>query len=359
VQLSILIATNRRGLLVCSRIAQACSWAGPNLEVLIRDNSGDPEKRALLPQFKRDNCNIILAEPCNALTNFNELLRLAKGDFVFLLADDDYCFDHAIAALPGILDRIGTDTSVAGVTGLYAVETAQASTIVAYQNVESDDVAVRVGNFLSYNGPNILHYAPIRREVIERVFEFVGAMPAFFSFHDQIVCLLYLLNGKFARLDRLLYVYDMGPWQALGTAQNKDLSFYKDAGLNPAINALHWFICGFEGAVLIRNADIFPDYPLATRQIVADRWFATMFARFKGNPRLTFDSHFAGESALLSAKLLASAGQISFQNMLEEISRFMALFSKNFAQRYFEFWDSQVNSRRDELPRRATQAVKG
>ena len=76
-QLSILIATNRRGLLVCSRIAQACSWAGPNIEVLIRDNSGDAQKRALLPQFQRDNCNIILAEPCDALTNFNELLKRA------------------------------------------------------------------------------------------------------------------------------------------------------------------------------------------------------------------------------------------------------------------------------------------
>jgi len=38
-QLSILIASNRTGLLACSRIAQACSWAGPNLEVIVRDNS--------------------------------------------------------------------------------------------------------------------------------------------------------------------------------------------------------------------------------------------------------------------------------------------------------------------------------
>jgi len=342
--------------MACSRIAQACSWANPNLEVLVRDNSGDAQKRALLPQFKRDNCNIIIAEPCDALTNFNELLKRAKGDFVFLLADDDYCFDHAIAAMPGVLHKIGNDRSVAGVTGLYAVETAQVSAIVAYQNVESDDVAVRIDNFLSYNGPNILHYAPIRREVVERIFGFVSAMPAFFSFHDQIVCLLYLLNGKFARLDRLLYVYDMGPWQALETAQKRDVSFYKDAGLDPAINVLQWFICGFEGAALVRNSDIFPDYPLATRQIVADRWFSTMFLRFKGNPRLTFGSHFAREGALLSAKLLASADQISFQSMLEEISRFMALFSKDFARRYFEFWDSQINSRREKL-RHTAQAA--
>ena len=54
-QLSILIPTHRNDLLACSRIAQACSWAGPKLEVIVRDNSGNAEKRNLLAQFKRDH----------------------------------------------------------------------------------------------------------------------------------------------------------------------------------------------------------------------------------------------------------------------------------------------------------------
>ena len=344
-QLSILIATNRRGLLVCSRIAQACSWAGPNLEVLIRDNSGDPEKRALLPQFQRDNCTIMLAEPCDALTNFNELLKRARGDFVFLLADDDYCFDHAIAALPGALDKVGNDRSVAGITGLYAVETAQASAIVAYQNVESDDVVVRVTNFLNYTGPNILHYAPIRREVQRRVFDFMNTLPLYFSFHDQITCLLYLLNGKFLKLERLLYCYDMGPWQSPETAQAKDIDYYKAAGLDPIANKLHWFLGGFEGAVLIRNADVFPDYPLNIRQAVADQWFSLFFLRFKGQPRLPFESPLLAEADKICAKLLTSSGQLSFQDMLAEIKKFMALSSPAHAQKYFDFWDAIINRR--------------
>ena len=117
VLLSILIATNRPHLLACSRIAQACSWAGPDIEVIVRDNSGDPQKRALLPQFKRDNCNIIIAEPCDSLTNNTELLKLPTGDFIFILADDDFGFDHAIAALPGLISQIRKDSSVAGITG--------------------------------------------------------------------------------------------------------------------------------------------------------------------------------------------------------------------------------------------------
>lgn len=347
-QLSILIGTNRPGLLACSRIAQACSWAGPNVEVIIRDNSSDAKKRALLPQFERDNCNIIIAEPCDALTNISEILKLAKGEFIFILADDDYCFDHAIAALQDVIAQIGADRSVAGITGAYAVELAQGSAVVEYKDLDADDPATRVVGFLNYGGPNILQYAPVRRELVQRVFGFLKTQPYLFSFHDQINCLLYVLNGKFVPLKRFLYLYDMGPWENPETAQTRDVTFYKDAGLDPAINRLHWFLCGFEGAALIRNADLFPDFPLAQRQPIADRWFAAMFHRFKSQPRLTFGSSRAGEAELICAKLLTSTGQMSFQDMLAEITGFMALSSKNNAQRYFDFWNAVINMPKDK-----------
>jgi hypothetical protein len=342
-QLSILIGTNRPDLLACSRIAQACSWAGPNVEVIIRDNSGDAQKRALLPHFQRDNCNIIIAEPCDALTNLSEILKIAKGDFIFLLADDDFCFDHAVAALPALIERCGNDPSIAGITGTYVVETSKGSSIVGYQNVESDDVTMRVTGFLNYGGANILHYAPVRRELVQRIFGFMNTLPFLFSFHDQIICLLYLLNGKFVRLQRLLYLYDLGVWEVTESAQKRDFDFYTQAGLDSAINKLHWFLCAFEGAALIRNADLFPDYPLAQRQPIADRWFSAMFHRFKSQARLTFGSSFVGEADSLRAKLQKSTGQMSFQEMLTELSSFMALSSKDQAQRYFDFWNAVIN----------------
>ena len=345
-QLSILIATNREGLLACSRIAQACSWAGPNLEVIVRDNSGDAQKRALLPHFRRDNCNIIIADPCDGLTNLSECLRLVKGEFVFLLADDDFCFDHAIASLPSVLAQCRNDPSVVGVTGAYAVEASQGSSIVSYQNVESDDVVARVGGYLSYSGPNILHYAPMRREIVQSVFAFMNTLPFYLSFHDQIICLLYLLNGKFVRLNRLLYLYDVGVWEAGNSAQKRDVDFYEGAGLDPAINKLHWFLCGFEGAVLVRNSDMFPDLSLARRQIIADRWFLEMFMRFKGHARLTFGSRFTGEADKLCAKLRISSGQLSFEAMLTEICSLIALFSKDNAQRYHDFWSAVLNKQK-------------
>ena len=233
-QLSILLATNRTGLLAVSRIAQACSWASPNIEVIVRDNSGDAQKREFLALCRRDYCNIVIAEPCNSRTNFSETLRLAKGEFVFVIADDDFCFDQAIASLPGVIGQYGKDFSVAGVTGAYAVEASQGTSIATYQNVKSDDVEARVNGYLSYSGPNVFFYAPMRREVVQRVFGFINSMPASFSFHDQVMSLLYLLNGKFIRLNRLLYLYDLGVWEMRYSAQKRDVQLLYERWVGPS-----------------------------------------------------------------------------------------------------------------------------
>jgi hypothetical protein len=349
VQLSILLPTHRHDLLACSRIAQVCSWAAPDIEVIVRDNSGHAQKRELLAQFSRmqpDNCNIVIAEPCGVLENFAELLRIAKGEFIYVLADDDFGFDHAIAPLSRMAAEAANDPSVAGITGAYLIEGSNGSSISGYQDTDSTDVAARVTGYLKYPGPNALLYSVVRRELVKRIVAFMGTMPFLFSFHDQVVCLLYLLNGKFVRLKRLLYLYDMGPWQDAETAQKRDLEFYTGAGLDPAINKLHWLLCAFEGAVLVRNSDLFPDYPLAQRQPIADFWFSTMFARFKRDRRQAFGSSLTDEAESLCVRLQGSIGQLTFQSMLTEICNFMARSSDNHAQSYFDFWDAVVNRRK-------------
>jgi hypothetical protein len=78
--------------------------------------------------------------------------------------------------------------------------------------------------------------------------------------------------------------------------------------------------------------------------------------RFKGHPRLTFDSRFTGEADKLCAKLLTSTGQLSFQDMLAEICSLIALFSADKAQRYHEFWGAVLN-KQTPMPRVASAAV--
>jgi hypothetical protein len=352
-QLSILLPTNRHGPVAISRIAQACSWAAPKIQVVVRDNSGNAEKRALLPHFKREHCEIISVDPCEPLENYSELLRLAKGDFIFCMSDDDQCIDRAILALPEVIERSGGDPTVAAVTGAYALESPQGTSVFAYKDVDSDDPAARVAGYLSYGGPNMLFYSVLRRQVAERVLDFMKAMPVYLSFHDQILCLLYLLSGKYIKLQRLFYVYDIGVWGTRETAQKRDIDFYQAAGLDPAANKLQWLLCGFEGAAMIMNATEFPAYPVPQRQAIADLWFTAMFARFKRDARTTYDSPHTDEADKLCAKIAGSTGQLSFERVLADISGFFALFSKQRAQAYFDFWDSVLSRRRPFTPQKA------
>lgn len=344
-KLSILLPTHRHSLRACSRIAQACSWAGPDIEVIVRDNSGDARKRELLAHFQRDNCRIIAAGPCGPIENFSETLRQATGEFVLFLSDDDLSFDHAIGDLPGVIARIGADPSFAGITGTYAIETSQGTSLAGYENMDSDDVGARATGYLSYPGPNVLFYSVVRRELVDRVFGFMNMRPFDLSFDDQIFSMLYLLNGKFFRLQRLLYLYDMGPWEVAESAQKRDLEFYNAAGLDPAVNKLHWILCGFEGASLIANSDSLTALAPAQRQPLADLWFSAMFARFKHGNRLAFGSPLTEDAERWCKKFQESVGQITFQNILSEICSFIALSSEDRARDYFDFWDAVINKR--------------
>ena len=344
-QLSVLLPSHRHGLEACARIAQACSWAGPQIEVIVRDNSGDAQKRELISRFQHDYCNVIIADPCDGMTNMAELFRMAKGDFTYLIADDDFCFDHAIRALPGIIDQFGGDASVVGVTAGYAIELTNGTSIHGYDGIDSDDVVARVAGYLKYVGPNVLHYSPLRRQVAQRIFALMNAAPLLFSFHDQISCLLYLLNGKFTRLSRLMYCYDMGVWENNESAQARDLDEYNAAQIDPATNKLHWFLCAFEGAALIANPKIVPGYSSAQRQPVADLWFSVMFARLQRNDRHAFGSPLADDADRLVAKWRASNGRLTFDNMLTDITDFVALFSESGARRYFDFWRAVLDKR--------------
>lgn len=342
-RLSILIPTRRNSLTAVSRVAQVCSWAGPDVEVIVRDNSGEAEKRDLISRFQSDRCNIVLVDPCEALENFRETLRLAKGDFVFFPSDDDLCFDRAIAAMPSVLEQHGNEPSVMGVTGHYVVETALGSSIASYNDVDSDDPVARVAGYLSYRGPNVIFYSALRRDMVERIFNFLTMMPFYFSFHDQIQSLLFLLSGKFIKIDRLLYCYDVGVWQTKTSAEQRDLDYYRAAGLDPVINIIHWLLCAFEGAVLVRNSNVFPNYPLVQRQAMADRWFAARFGGFVHGGRSAYGSEFEEDAKRIRQRVLASTDQRSFQRLLGEICNVFALFSMDKATRYYEFWDAQIN----------------
>ena len=135
------------------------------------------------------------------------------------------------------------------------------------------------------------------------------------------------------------------------SAQKRDADFYRAAGLDLATNKFHWLLCGFEGAALTMNSDLFPDLPSTKRQQIADAWFSVMFARFKRDVRLSFNSDLADDAERFCAKLKGATGQLTFENILSETCGFLALSSCDRARTYFDFW-SEIINRRQQLFRK-------
>ena len=102
-------------------------------------------------------------------------------------------FDLAIAAIPGILDRIEKDASTVGIAGPYIVEAAAGSIVINYKAIDSADPAARVAGYLTETGPNVLFFAVLRRDAVDRVVAFIENLPILCSFHDQIMSMLYLI----------------------------------------------------------------------------------------------------------------------------------------------------------------------
>jgi hypothetical protein len=99
------------------------------------------------------------------------------------------------------------------------------------------------------------------------------------------------------------------------------------------------------------NSDLFPDLPFAKCQQIADTWFSVMFARFRRDVRLSFNSDLADDAERLCEKLKGATGQLTFEKILSEAYGFFALSSRDRARNYFDFW-SEIINRRQQLFRK-------
>ena len=149
IRLSIVVPSTRGDLGALSRMLHACTWAGPRVEVVVRDSSGNATNAACLQDIACENCRLIVAPPCDARENRRQAIAEARGDFVFLLAEDDICFDRALALLPGVIESVAADPAIVGVAAPALRETPQGSEAFAYPNIDADDPLVRLSGYLS------------------------------------------------------------------------------------------------------------------------------------------------------------------------------------------------------------------
>ena len=186
------------------------------------------------------------------------------------------------SSLPDLIERSVHDPAVVAVTGSYALEVPQGTSIVNYKDIDSDDPATRVTGYLSY--PRSKHAvlfgaAPRSRRACSSLHE--GDAGLSVVSRSDFVPALFAERKVRANSSGFFISTISVCGERRDSSQKRDIDFYTAAGLDPAANKLQWLLCGFEGAALIMHSTDFPDYPPSQRQAIADRWFAVMFARFK------------------------------------------------------------------------------
>ena len=233
IRLSIVIPSIDPDLASCSRILQACSFAGPRVEVVVRDQSGSAAKADFLRKIKQDNFNFTAVPPGGARGDWTEALADAQGDFVLVVADDDVLFDRAMTMLPGVVESVVADASVIGIAAPSLIETSLGAEAFAYPNIDADDPLGRLSGYLSGDRSNVLLFSPVRRTTIVWALGILRERPLAFPFDDHLSSMLYLVAGKFARMTRLMHVHDTGRADAMRSAE---AAFYERSHLDSAIN---------------------------------------------------------------------------------------------------------------------------
>ena len=329
----------------------AGSWASDRVETILRDNSGSAEKRKILSVAKRPNFKISFAEPCDINTNFLEAFREARGDFVLFLGDDDAAFDRGIAAIAqAAADHAQDGVCRPGITGAYVFEDFQASKVAAYQDINSPDVRTRLGGFLSYDGPNLIFYSAVRRDLILKVWEFVTAHPFRFPFHDQLFrCFTCCLGASSPWAG--WYVFTRTPTgrsrRALMRATRRSMRPLWNGSGNSMAAVGHLRLRGRESYII--HSSFGARHAPEQRQAVANAWFATMFGRFVREPIVPSNSPLHPAAADLAQRWKGRHPDFSLEILLEEICGFIGLFSRDKAEAYHAYWTGILQSAPSQL----------
>ena len=339
-KISLVLPTNRTSYAAVARVLDSASLDPDKFELIVRDNSENEHKRALLSKIESPNMRLVTVAGCGAFDNLVEALRLASGEFVYLLGDDDWVSARGLHQLHALAMESEADASVGCVTGAYLLETSNATGFFQYSGLDSPEPLKRLSSYLSANTTNLLCFSAARRSLATFCLAFVGALPYKFSFHDQLISLLYLALGRVLQINRVVYFYDLGDWETPEGSLAKDRAFYNHAGLPLEYDRLHWLFCALEAALLLKSQLVAEKAHYNTAPL-ADLWFQTMYHRFKHHNRESgYEQTIANVETLKFRKALLSQPTVDLNGLLLDLCDLLEIADKAGGERYFSFWST-------------------
>jgi hypothetical protein len=160
-KLSVVMMSCNVGLRTCLNILNACALGTDDVEVLICDTTGNAEKRRFLSEIHERNCRTISTDDGPGNTILNLLLDRTGGEFVFLATDEGYINCHSIPWICKEIDRVANDLTTVGITGIFAVEGADETSLLPFDGLSAPIALDRLKNVLGV-GVDVCQYSPFR-----------------------------------------------------------------------------------------------------------------------------------------------------------------------------------------------------
>lgn len=166
---SIGLPTHERAAMLSRALASALSQTHARLQVVISDNaSSDGTEEVCRAAAERDPRVLYLRQERNIgpTANFNRLFAACAGDYVLLLADDDWLEPNYVAACLAEL-KADSEMALAAGRASYMRSGRFVHDGIAHQHCQADP-AERVRDYLATVEDNGVFYGLMPREVLER-----------------------------------------------------------------------------------------------------------------------------------------------------------------------------------------------
>jgi hypothetical protein len=337
-KLSVVMPSHNVGRHVNLNILNACSMGGSEVEVIIRDNSGNPEKRDFLSRIQTTNCRILSVDECPGEENTKRLIDEATGEFVFFIADDDYANSYAIPSILAEIDLIRDDPAIVGTTGIMIVDDTPQTYFVCFDDLNKPDPVDRFQSFLRGYWPSVFQYSPVRLSALRDIWSFSSTLPVYVCYHDLLMNCMLLMHGRLTYRQRFLYQYYNANWSSPEQHLNSEANSFRNAGLDVSAVRVQWLIAAFEGAQTFASKYQRVQLPQEQRQALAFCWFNRWFPEL----RKVASRQVKGAKFDMQAQQLAGKWQtkklVSLPELLTDISEYYALTSPEIGQRYYNFW---------------------
>ena len=338
-KLSIIMPSHNVGAQVNINIMKACSMGSDDVEIVIRDNSGDEEKRKFLSQINGKNCRILSVDECPIDENYKSLMNEARGEFAFLISDDDLPNGFALPAIIQEIERVKGDASIIGITGISMFDEAAQTNFALFKGFDSQESADRMKAFFGEGWHSLFQFLPLRLSVLQDVWNFWSTTPLFLSYHDLLIGCLVLSHGRTTHLNRCLYSYHNTNWVDEEMHLSSHARYFRRAGLDTSATRFLWLMAAFEGAQTFLHK--YKGAPLSSeqREALGFCWFEHWFKEFTcAKPyRKVEDARFDLQALKLVEKW-SSTREIRCPEILTDIAEHFSLSSPELAQRYYDFW---------------------